>query len=226
MRLRRGLTVLGVLAGLSAAGCNALSNNPGADRTDLVSDLSTRLARAEGLAYTADYQLAGGRPATVANAPTPRRAAYTYPGGKLIIVPGATTDCRPVAGGSRCTQAARPSPEPELQPGMVALLRDNGLVTAAVVIGLLNATALDSDATIAQRDTTLAGQHATCVRVEAVDNAPASTFEACVTTDGVLGSFTGTVNGARIDLAMTRYRGTVTPDAFDPPAGAQLVGSP
>jgi hypothetical protein len=226
MGLGRGWAILGVFAGLSIAGCTAVGNGPGADRTDLVSDLATRLGRAETLTYTADYQLAGGQPATVARAATPRRAAYSYPGGKLIIVPGTTTDCRPAGGASRCTRAPLASPEPDLPPAMIAQLRDNGFVTATLVIGLLNATALDSDATIAQRDTTLAGQHATCVRVEAVDNAAASTFEACVTTDGVLGSFSGTVNGVRVDLAMTRYRATVTADAFDTPAGAQLVGAP
>ena len=223
MRFRRGLAALGIVVGLSSAGCDALSGGPGVDRADLVNDLSNRLGRAQSLTYTADYQLAGGEPASVANADGPRRAAYTFPGGKLIVLPGATTDCRAAGAGNTCTQAPIASPEADLPAGFTARLREHGLVTAAVVISLLNATALDSDATIAQRDTTIAGQHATCVRVEAVDNAAASTFEACVTTDGVLGSFTGTVNGSRVDLAMTRYRSTVTADAFEPPPGARLL---
>ncbi len=225
MRVRRGLLTLGVVAGLAATGCDTLdAAQRTVDRAGLVNDLATRLERADELTYTAEYQLPGGVLVTIAKAGAPARVAYTYPGGKFIVLPGATTDCQPVSAGTVCTQAPVASPEPDLPAGFAGALQDRGIVTSSVVIGLLNATALDSDATVEQRDTTIAGQHATCLRVEAVDNAAASTFEACVTTDGVLGSFSGTVNGIRVDLAMTSYRGTVAADAFEPPAGARLVG--
>ena len=93
----------------------------------------------------------------------------------------------------------------------------------ALVISLLTAAGLDADAVIEQKDTTIAGEHATCVSVEAVDNAPASAFNACVTTAGVLGSFSGTVNGSEVDMTMTRYGDTVAPYAFSLPAGATVV---
>jgi hypothetical protein len=61
------------------------------------------------------------------------------------------------------------------------------------------------------------------VDVEAVENAPASSFDACITTAGVLGSFTGVVNGSPVELALTRFTDTVTDDAFDLPVGARVA---
>ena len=68
-----------------------------------------------------------------------------------------------------------------------------------------------------------AGRHATCVRVENVDNTPASRFDACITTEGVLGSFAGTLSGRPVDVALTRYRETVDGAAFAPPPAARLI---
>ena len=93
-----------------------------------------------------------------------------------------------------------------------------------MVIGLLTSAALDPAAAITQTDSTIAGRHATCVEVR-----PGSTeegtapFQTCVTSDGVLGSFTGTVEGTRVDLALTRYRDSVESSVFELPADAKVV---
>ena len=89
--------------------------------------------------------------------------------------------------------------------------------------GLLTATALDSGALVTTRDTTVAGENATCVRVSGAQRAAASEFEVCVTTDGLLGSFTGQVSGSQIDASLDRYDPDVAADAFDLPAGARVV---
>jgi hypothetical protein len=96
------------------------------------------------------------------------------------------------------------------------------LVTPAVVIDLLTATALDPEAIVDEYDTTLAGRHANCVKAQQLANA-AQAFDTCVTTEGALGSFTGLVDGRPIDQVLSRYRGTVDATAFDPPAGASLL---
>jgi hypothetical protein len=217
-----GLLGAAVLAG--GAGCDALGDTQRVgDRTDLVNDLAARLTRSDTVSYTAQYQLSGGSTGSIAQTKSPPRIAYTYPGGKLIMVPRTTTDCHATTATMTCTRAAAPSPAPEPPPAALSLLASHGMIAPAVVVGLLNAAALDSDAAVDQRDTTIAGQHATCVRAEGVDNAAAPTFEVCVTTDGVIGSFTGTVNGDRVEIAMVEYRASVRPDAFELPAGARLV---
>lgn len=218
--LAGGLIACGVLA----AGCDTLDGAQRVvDRADLVNDLATRLDHTETLTYTAEYQVAGGASATIAKGREPSRIAYTYPGGKLIMMPHAYTDCRGTGSAVRCTVSPVASPDPGPPSTLFADLGTHGLITPPVVVGLLNATALDTDAAVRQRDTTIAGQHATCLDVAAVDNAAASTFEVCVTTDGVLGSFSGLVNGNQIDLALTQYRGAVGTDAFDPPPGAAVI---
>ena len=88
------------------------------------------------------------------------------------------------------------------------------------MVGLLTAAALDPQATIKQSDTTVAGHHATCVDVRASSSGD---FTACVTTEGVLGSFTGAVDGKPMELALSSYSATVDEGAFDLPAGADVV---
>ncbi len=102
-------------------------------------------------------------------------------------------------------------------------MHKHGLVAPPLVVDLLTAAALDPGALIAQTDTTVAGRHATCVRVRQLSNAPASTFEVCITTEGALGSFTGVVGGLNLDIALIRYRDAVESTAFDLPPGAGVV---
>src|SRR2546423_1466839 len=100
---------------------------------------------------------------------------------------------------------------------------DGGVIPPQLVIGLLTAAAVDTQAVVTTRDTTIAGENATCVQVSGVQNAKASSFEVCVTTGGLLGSFTGLVSGTQIDVRLDRFDPTVAPDAFDLPPGARIV---
>jgi len=216
-------TALLLCGGLGVAGCDTLDDAQRVvDRADLVSDLAARLDRTDQLTYTAEYQLAGGGRATIMSAREPSRVAYTYPGGKLIMMPDSYTDCR-AAPAASCTVTPVGSPDPGPTAALLSRLDEHGMITPPVVSGLLTATALDADATVEQRDTTIAGQHATCVNVDSVDNAAASAFEVCVTTDGVIGSFSGVLDGNRVEVALTQYLGTVPSDAFAIPPGAHLV---
>jgi hypothetical protein len=230
-RPRRGprlpaLLAAAVLVPAVGAGCAGLEDDGAAlDRTDVVSDLAGQLERSASLTYAADYQLSGGKTARVAQAQTPPRAAYVYPGGMTAVTADATTRCRTGTKVQTCTKTAPPTP---MAPSAVirgAEPRDagrNGMVTPTVVRDLLTATALDSDAIVDQHDTTIAGRHATCVAVMNVDAAP-SRFDACVTNEGVLGSFTGTVDGIAVDVAMTRFQDTADGVTFDPPPDATVI---
>jgi hypothetical protein len=82
--------VASVIASLTVTGCQTLDDaGQVIDRADLVNDLATRLDRALELDYSADYQLSGGRTASIAQSTDPPRSVYTYPGG-WITVSGAT----------------------------------------------------------------------------------------------------------------------------------------
>jgi hypothetical protein len=207
---------------LGAAGCGSLAEAQQViGRADLVNDLSARLSAAELLTYSADYQLPGGRAASIARAQDPARSAYVYPGGKLIVTEEATTECVGAGRAATCRLTAPPSPSSNPTGGLFSEPGTHGLIPPTVVVSLLTDAALDPDAVIQQHDTTVAGVHATCLDVRAVENAPA--FDACITTDGVLGSFSGVVNGSLVEITLTRYGDAVTSGAFDPPPGARLL---
>ena len=222
-------TSLRVLTGaiitvLMAAGCQTL-DDAGAviSRADLVNDLAARLAKSGELTYSADYQLPDAKAASISQSQQPARAAYTYPGGKVTVTDDATTECDTTAKKPACT--LRPPPASTTKPSIAVTTEMNkrGLITPPVVIGLLTAAALDPNAVVEQHDTTVAGRHATCVHVTQLENAAASTFDACITSEGALGSFAGSVDGADLDVAMSRYRDAVESTAFDLPPGAGVV---
>jgi hypothetical protein len=214
-----GLALLGPLAG---AGCATIDGTRQVlDRADLVNDLASRLDRASGQAYAAQYQLAGGKTASIAQALRPTRSAYTYPGGKVVINDTETAECTGEGAGARCTLTAPPLSTSGPPAGVLDAATAQGLVHPTVVMGLLTTAALDTDAVVEQSDTTIAGQHATCVDVSQVERVPA--FKACVTADGVLGSFAGTLRGRATEVSLISDTQTVPESSFDLPPGAKIT---
>jgi hypothetical protein len=219
LRVLTGLIAVTTLA----AGCQTVgSDNQLISRADLVNDLSARLDRAHELTYTADYQLSGGQTASIAQAQNPRRAAYTYPEGKIVVTTEATAECA-LGSHPTCTLTLPPSPSTRPTLAVFAQANQHGLVTPPVMIGLLAAAALDTNAVIEQYDTTIAGHHATCVQVSNVSKAAASSFDACITTEGALGSFKGVVDGNAVDLTLSSYRDAVDESVFELPDEAKVV---
>jgi hypothetical protein len=217
-----GLLVLGSPVALT--GCGTIGGAQQViDRAGLVNDLAARLDRASELTYTAEYQLPGGAAATIAQAQRPLRTGYTFPGGKFMVTGDAIADCRASAETMTCTLTPPPSPGTDPDAGLLTAVRRGGVVPPTFVVGLLTAASLDTNAVISQHDTTIAGEHATCVDVSGVENAAVPSFGACITGGGVLGSFQGTISDTRVDLSMTRLQDSVAEDAFDLPAGATIV---
>ena len=216
---------LAALVGFAAAatvlsGCAAVSTGQDdGGRAQLVNDLAGRLRRSSALTYTAVYRLPQGATATVVQAPNPGRAAYVYPGGKLAITPQYLADCRANA----CTLTPPPSPGTDPATALIAEIADRGLIAPEMVVGLLTSVGLDANAVVTTRDTTIAGENATCVKVSGAQRAAASDFEVCVTSDGLLGSFTGVVGTTSVDITMDRYEPTAAADAFDIPKGAKVT---
>ncbi|MEU0547406.1 hypothetical protein [Micromonospora sp. NPDC005979] len=214
------MLAVSVIASLTVTGCQTVEDAGSAmGRSDLVNDLAARLDRALELTYTADYQLPGGQTAAIVQAQDPARSAYTYPGGRLTVTPDAVTRCTAAGGRTVCTLVAPPTPGTKPTVALFDEANQQGLVTPPVVVGLLTAAALDPQAVIKQSDTTVAGHHAACVEVQRSDG----DFSACVTTEGVLGSFLGSVDGKPMELALSDYSESVEKDAFDPPAGAGVL---
>jgi hypothetical protein len=208
----RARIVAGLLAAaLPLAGCADFDNPAAAQgltRRDLVVQLAAQLGDSATLTYSATYQLAGGRTATIAQ--DPPRSAYRYPGGVVLVTPAATTRCAR----RKCTTGAPPTPTSPPPATVFARATKAGLVVPAAVQSLLNAARLDQDMVVVQHDTTVAGRHATCLDLRNVDKAETGAFRTCITSDGVIGSFTGTVSGTRIDVALTDYANRLSADAF------------
>jgi hypothetical protein len=244
---------IGLLAAamLLAAGCADLDDPAaaqGLSRNDLVAELAAQLAGSASLTFAATYQLAGGATATITQAQRPLRTAYHYPGGEVLITTAATTLCA-----KRTCTMTEPTATPPATVFADALKA--GLITPTAVEDLLNAARIDPDMTVVQHDTTIAGRHATCVKLGNIDAAnatesqsseterratqpstgsprrspdesdqtPGGTFSTCITSDGMVGSFTGTVNGNKIDVALTDYADEVAGNAFDPPPSAKVT---
>ncbi len=206
------------------SGCAAVSTGQDdGGRAQLVTDLSGRLQRSSTLTYTAVYRLPLGVSVTISQAHDPSRAAYLYPGGEVVLTPQQLADCRTGGTGTTCTLTPPPSPGTDPATTLLGTVADRGLIAAQTVTALLGAAALDTNAMVTTHDTTVAGLNATCVQVTGATRAAPSQFEVCVTTDGLLGSFTGQVGGSQVDASLDHYDPTVAPDAFDLPAGARIV---
>jgi hypothetical protein len=223
-RRRAGTALLAAALGTALTGCSSIGDAQRViDRAHLVNELASRLDHASELTYTADYQLPGGPNATIVQAQDPLRAAYIYPGGRFATAADSTVDCHTDDDTMTCTLTPPPSPSTDATTTLLDALHDRGLVPPTLVVGLLTAASLSSNTVIKQHDTTLAGEHATCVNVVGVENSASSQFDACITSAGVLGSFKGAVDGKDLEVSLIRYVASVAQDAFDLPAGAQTV---
>jgi hypothetical protein len=231
MRARLGGRLPAAVVLLSTAvavltGCGVVDNAQRVvDRSSLVNDLANRLSQAGSLTYTATYQLPGDKTATLAQAQDPTRASFIYPGGKTILGPDLNIACQTSGAAASCVRTT-PSAASEVPQEMLDAVARQGLIPPTMVVSLLSAAALDADASIAEHDTTIAGEYATCVDVSGIDNTPSAQFSACITAAGVLASFTGDVNAKPVDIRLTRYQTTVAPDAFDLPANATVSPAP
>ncbi|MEV6487948.1 hypothetical protein AB0M20_04785 [Actinoplanes sp. NPDC051633] len=223
MPATRSRAAAGLLTGLLLlAGCGDLeeaASAKGIASNNLVSQMVTQLSASNTLTYTAAYHLAGGGDATVTQAQNPPRTSFEYPSGRLLLTDKATTACSAGA----CTVTAPPGGGARLPAGTFAAAQQTGMIAPATVIALLDTAALDTAVTVTPHDTTLAGHHATCLDLGGVDDASARNFTVCVTSDGVLGTFKGTVTGAEIDMTLTGYEPSAPAGAFTTPPGAKVT---
>ena len=221
---RRRIAAAVLMLCTATAGCSDLDEpSQGLTRNDLVADLAAQMSSAADLTYEASYQLSGGDTATIAQAQKPARSVYVYPGGRVTVTADATTECHTVSKTMTCTMTAPATPTSPPPAKVFEGAGATGMVTPTTVLALLNAAVLDTDVTVDQHDTTIAGRHATCIELLGVDEAAARDFTTCITNEGVLGSFSGVLNQTRVDVAMTHYTDQVEEEMFKLPKEAKLV---
>ncbi|MFI1990179.1 hypothetical protein [Actinoplanes sp. NPDC020271] len=192
-RFANAFLAAGMLLATAACADLAQAGAAGVGPADAVTQIAGQIADSAGLTYTAAYRLADGATAKIIQEPS--RTAYRWPGGSLIVTPAATTRCAP-----GCVVSA---------PGAADLPPASGLITPAAVEAKLRAAAADPALEITERDTTIAGRHAACVKLTGA-------FEVCVTGDGTLAAFTGVLAGTEADLTLTALVGTADDADFQP----------
>jgi len=210
---RRSRPAALLLTAMVVAGC---APAPGVDRSQLVTDLALRLSGADALTYTAEYEIGRGATATVWRAQDPARLAVAYGAMKIMISVDGATACVPAGGRMRCTDSLEPSGSPTLVWPTAAT--GAGLPDPGAVMARLVAASTDPTAVIERHETTLVGRQASCVSVSGL--ASGGPFRACVTSDGILGSFAGAVGDRTVEITLIRFQDSVADDAFDPPADA------
>ncbi len=196
---------------------------------DLVSEAADRVAAAERENWTAVYRLAGGRTGLVARSRDPGRAVYVFPAGRLIHTPAARIRCTteiptrtsPADGGDGsgavCTATSPAAEEPDDVPA------STGMISPAAILDMLEAAAIDPTVAVTSRETTIAGRFASCLRLGGVGPAPTSDFDVCVTVDGTIAAFTGTVSGTPVEMMLTEFRTATDDRDFAIPANARFV---
>ena len=214
------LTIAGLAAAcvalLGTSGCGDIDEASASplSRDDLITETANQLAAGSNLTYSAKYQVAGGESATVNRAQKPLRSSYAYPGGRLIVTTTVTVKC--AGGTSPCESRAA-------DPAAAATLDRGPLISPEAAQAMLATAALDPIVTTVSHDTTIAGRHATCLALDGVDGTTTRKFDLCVTNEGVLASFSATIDGVRIDQALTAYAEELPADAFLVPPGAKLI---
>lgn len=241
IRFRASVGTILAAALLITASCSGLDQARAAGVTghDLVAETANQLAGTSALTYTATYRLAGGATASVARMAEPARTAYSYPTGRLIITAQAVTRCVRADGETVCTaidpsaagpSAAGPTTSRAAEAtdprgaeatdfrGAEGLPAIAGMVEPDAVVAMLESAVINPAAQIEQQDTTLAGRHATCLRVRAIDE-----FDLCVTVEGVLARFIGNVDGTAVEMVLIDYAEEADASDFVVPPGARYV---
>ncbi|GHJ45999.1 hypothetical protein Cs7R123_33410 [Catellatospora sp. TT07R-123] len=221
--MRAALTSLMCASLLLTAGCQVMPDGGAPmDRSRLIADMTAQVHRANEHGYHAEYLLSGGVRGDISQHVRPTQASYAYPGGRLMAAADGLTSCVTAVRPARCQ--VRPVPK----PGPLGLapyneLVKHGLVSGPVLAELLGTVEVQSQATVEAHDTTVAGQQATCLEVSGLIETNAAGFTVCVTSDGVLASFNGVLDGVEIDQALLRLSPAAPDDVFAVPSGAKVV---
>jgi len=215
---RRPLAALtaAALAIALLAGCDAAALHHLRGRARIVDPLAAMIDRYQLSSYRANYRLADGDTATVAHAAMPQRGEYWFSSGRYVVTPAFVAAC---TGTTTCTLTTPYTySRDHLDVAAVRRASDNRFLAVPEVMSIITAAAQDSGTTFTPSSEIIAGQYSHCVSVRGT-----TTFDACLTTRGVLARFTGTAHGHRLNIELTHFQRVPSGVSFSTPAGATLV---
>lgn len=215
MRVRATLfSALITVAGMLTACSNSSGGSDITGHSRLIDELAQQVDSASDQGYTAEYLLGGeGQVATVARQAEPEEIAFLFPGGRYVMTTQFEMSCTP-AEATECV--LQPATDPTLSPaaGILSELGGEQFLSVQTVIGWLTEAGASSSANISSETRTIAGAHSTCVNVTGAETARVTAFEACVTDSGLLGSFTGNVDGEPRSVVLKSVSSTVDTELF------------
>jgi hypothetical protein len=186
--------------------------------------LAAQLYNTHSVDFTAAYRTADGTEITLTNAHKPDRMAATTRDWRVIIDRATITECHRRGTTMSCTRregGGEPMWQFDEESTKVASVigkSDLGLVLAEDVAPLLWDVNRLPPETVSQRLTMIGSRAATCVTV----TGPAEPFEACVSEDGLLAHFTGTLDGQPVGTTLIGYDPIAYANALRPPKGSVI----
>lgn len=238
-RVFTGALALVLIAG--ALGCGFINQAKNfVDTAGVLSNFADRLGKAATLTYTADYKVSGQDEKGKAKAePTvklvqqPPNAAFITDDGRFIFTTDFTYLCSTDNGAMTCQKTPNSAPDvTAADGGLIAGVAGPFFVTPEIALGLIAAAAFVPGAKVNQTDKTIGGQKSLCAEVTNLENAASTPgdketlhdFSVCVTEEGVLASFSGSLqNGETAKVELVSYSADADKAAFVPPKGAKIV---
>ena len=225
------IAVLAATVALTGMGCGLIGKaHDVLGAAKILGDFADRLQNGEKLTYTATYNVEGGDPVTLTQAPP--NAAYIGKTGRFIFTSAAMYLCDTEDGVLTCQKSTPTSDTVDASDaGLVTGVAGDAFVSPALALGLITAAVLVPGAKVSESNQTIAGQKSLCATASNLDAAASPgdkeaprDFSVCVTEGGALASFTGhDTSGKKIGMVMTNYSSKADAASFQPPAGAKIV---
>jgi hypothetical protein len=210
------------------------------DTAGVLSNFADRLGKASTLTFTADYKVSGEdkngkakKEPTVKLVQQPPNAAFVTDDGRFIFTSDFTYLCSTEKGTMTCQKTPNQAPDvTAADAGLISGVAGPFFVTPEIALGLIAAAAFVPGAKVNQSDKTIGGQKSLCADVTNLESAGSTPgdsealhdFSVCVTEDGVLSSFSGSLkNGESAKVELVSYSADADKAAFAPPSGAKIV---
>jgi hypothetical protein len=238
-RVLTGATALVLIT--AALGCGVLDQAKNlVDTAGVLGDFADRLGKASALTYTAEYKVSGQdekgkakEEPTVTLVQQPPNAAFVTDDGRFIFTPDFIYVCDTDKGKMTCHKSPNQAQDvTAADAGLITGVAGPFFVTPELALGLIAAAAFVPGADVAESEKTIAGQKSLCANVTNLEKAGSTAnpgdnlhdFSVCVTEDGVLASFSGSLkSGETASVELTSFSAEADKAAFAPPAGAKIV---
>jgi hypothetical protein len=210
------------------------------DTAGVLGDFADRLGKAATLTYTAEYKVSGQdekgkakEEPTVKLVQQPPNAAFITDDGSFIFTSDFTYLCSTEKGTMTCNKTPNQAPNVSAaDAGLISGVAGPFFVTPEIALGLVAAAAFVPGAKVTQSEKSIGGQKSLCADVTNLENAASTpgakdalhNFSVCVTEDGVLASFSGSLqNGESAKVELVSFSAEADKAAFAPPKGAKIV---